>query len=224
SPEWISHTLAGWGTAMDQGSLYYMQLSTHFAVDYWEYSIADTSFYVNEMLAEHKHDTISRDFMEEELVHSDGIFLQWGDDPQAPSIATPQWKAPVDRTSDDVYAPENYELPISVLEVQKDNAFPVSWTPVKLSRGDEAEYEVNVYEVKADQTLEEAVSENEALVSRTMINVNEINEKDKSFFKVFSPQKTYVMTLSTNVSGESDTIYHFKNGNEAIPIVFKVVK
>ena len=224
SPEWISHTLAGWGTAMDQGSLYYMQLSTHFAVDYWEYSIADTSFYVNEMLAEHKHDTISRDFMEAELVHSDGIFLQWGDDPKAPSIATPQWKAPVDRTSDDVYAPENYELPTSVLEVQKDNAFSVSWTPVKLSRGDEAEYEVNVYEVKADQTLEEAVSENEALVSRTMINVNEINEKDKSFFKVFSPQKTYVMTLSTNVSGESDTIYHFKNGNEAIPIVFKVVK
>jgi hypothetical protein len=51
-----------------------------------------------------------------------------------------------------------------------------------------------------------------------------IFENDPQFFKVFSVKKTYVMTLSTEVSGESDTFYHFQNGNEALPIVFKVVK
>jgi hypothetical protein len=86
------------------------------------------------------------------------------------------------------------------------------------------EYEVNVYELMPDQTLEKAISSNEALVTRTITDANEISDNDKDFFKVFSPKKTYVMTLSTKVTGDSDTIYHFENGNSALPIVFKVVK
>jgi hypothetical protein len=223
SRELINHTLAGWGTAMDQGSLYYLQLSSHFTVDYWDYLIADTNFYVNGMLAEHVHDTVSRDFMEEELVYSNGVYFQWGDDPEAPASMTPQWKAPVDRTGDDIHDPKNYELPASVPEVQKVNTFPISWVPVKnVADGDHVDYEVNVYELKSDQTLEEAVSENEALVSRTVTDVNKISESDTKFFKVFSSGKTYVMTLSIIVYGESDVTYHFENGVEAIPVVFKV--
>ena len=223
--ELISRTLTGWGTELEQGSLYYLQLSSFYTVDYWEYSISDTSFYVNEMLAEHIHDTISRDFVEEELMSSNGVLFQWGDDPEAPEFTTPQWKAPVDRTDDDIYDPVNYKLPTSVPEIQKAKTFPISWTPVKdVTEGDKVEYEVNVYELKPDQTLEEAISANEALVSRTIIDANEISEKDKDFFKVFSAKKTYVMTLSTDVTGESDTIYHFENGNSALPIVFKIVK
>ena len=142
-----------------------------------------------------------------------------------PDFDAPQWKAPVDRTDDDIYDPLNYVIPVSVPEVQNAKTFPVSWVPVKdVTHGDEVQYEVNVYELKPGQTLEEAVSSNEILVSRTVTNVNEIAEDDTKFFKVFSPQKTYVMTLTTNVYGDSDTFYHFRNGNDALPIVFKIVK
>jgi hypothetical protein len=225
SHELISRTLTGWGSELEQGSLYYLQLSSFYTVDYWNYSISDTSFYVNEMLAEHIHDTISREFVEEELEHTTGVMFQWGDDPEAPEFTTPQWKAPVDRSNDDIYDPVNYRLPSSVPEIQKAKTFPVSWTPVKnIAKGDKVEYEVNVYELKPDQTLEKAISTNEVLVSRTVTNANEISENDTDFFKVFSAKKTYVMTLSTSVDGESDTIYHFKNGNKALPVIFKVVK
>ena len=225
SHELISRTLTGWGEELEQGSLYYLQLSSYYTVDYWNYSISDTSFYVNEMLAEHIHDTVSREFVEEEMEYANGVMFQWGEDPEAPEFTTPQWKAPVDRTGDDIYDPVNYGLPTSVPEVKKAKTFPVSWTPVKnVAKGDKVEYEVNVYELKPDQTLEKAISANEALVTRTITDANEISEKDTDFFKVFSAKKTYVMTLSTNVDGESDTIYHFENGNKALPIVFKVVK
>ena len=51
-----------------------------------------------------------------------------------------------------------------------------------------------------------------------------LSQEAKDFFMVFSPKKTYVMTLSTNVDGESGTFYHFENGNKALPVVFKIVK
>ena len=222
--EMVSRTLSGWGAKLEQGSLYYLQLSNSFTANYWEYSVADTIYYVNELLAEHFHDTISRDFVEEELEYADGVVFQWGDDPEAPAYATPQWKAPVDRTSADIHDPANYTIPTSVPEVRIAPTFSVSWAPVKVSKGDEAEYEVNVYELKPGQTLEEAISENPVLISRTVTGANQISSTDEKFFKVFSPKKTYVMTLSTDVDGDSETIYHFANGNEAIPIVFKVVK
>lgn len=225
SHELISRTLTGQGAELEQGSRYYLQLSCFYTVDYWKYSIADTLFYVNEMLAEHIHDTVSRNFLEEELTYSNGVRFQWGDDPKTSDFTTPQWKAPVDRTRDDIYDPINYVIPASVTEVQKVATFPVSWAPVKnVAKGDKAEYEVNVFELKPDQTLEEAVSTNEVLVSRTVTDANEISENDAKFFKVFSSGKTYVMTLSTIVTGKSNTIYHFENGNTALPIVFKVVK
>ena len=225
SHELVNRTLAGWGTELEQGNRYYLQLTGSYTVDYWKYSIADTSFYVNEQLAEHIHDTVSREFVEEELEHANGVFFQWGDDPKEKAFTTPQWKAPIDRTHDDIYDPTNYKLPVSVLEIQKAKSFPVSWAPVKnVARGDKVEYEVNVYELKTDQTLEEAISQNDVLVSRTVTDVNEITEDDAKFFKVFSTGKTYVMTLSTKVSGKSNTSYHFENGNSALPIVFKIVK
>ena len=224
SHELVSRTLNGWGTELEQGNLYYLQLSSFYTVNFWKYSIADTLFYVNEMFAEHVHDTTSRDFIEEELTYSNGVMFRWGDDPESPDFKTPQWKTPVDRTSDDIYDPVNYGLPTSVTEVQKGKAFPVTWTPVKnVAKGDTVEYEVNVYELKPDQTLEEALSDNDVLVTRTVTDANEISENDKDFFKVFSPKKTYVMTLSTIVNSEDNT-YHFENGNSALPIVFKVVK
>ena len=224
SHELIKRNYAGWGAELEQGNLYYLQLSSIFTVGYWDYVIADTCYYVNEMLAEHFHDTISRNFSEDEIVYANGVFFQWGDDPEVPDFTTPQWKEPVNRTGDDIFDPANHVLPISIPEVKKEEVFPVSWTPVKgVAKGDEVEYEVNVYELKPGQTLEEAISENEALVSRTT-DVNKIYETDAKFFKVFSPKKTYIMTLSTDVSGESDVYYHFRNGNEALPIVFKIVK
>lgn len=214
--------LAGWGSKLKQGSLYYLQLSSTFTASYWNYSIADTNFYVNDMLAEHIHDTVSRDFMEDAMVNSEGVFFQWGDDPDAPDFLASQWKSPVDRSGDDIYDRANYVLSNSVPQVRK--AFPVSWTPVKnVAEGDQVEYTVNVYELKSGQTISEAVSQNKLLVSRTLTGANEISETDTRFFKVFSSEKTYVMTLSTNVASEDNT-YHFRNGNEAIPIVFKVVK
>ena len=176
------------------------------------------------MLAEHVHDTVSREFVEEELTYSNGVMFRWGDDPEAPDFTTPQWKAPVDRTGDDIYDPANYGLPASIPEIQKAKTFLVSWTPVKdVVKGDEVEYEVNVYELNSGQTLEEAVSKNEVLISRTVTDANEISEMDTDFFKVFSSKKTYVMTLSTNVYGGNGT-YHFENGNRALPIIFKIVK
>lgn len=223
--ESVSRTLAGWGAELQQGEIYYMELSNDFTVGYWNYSIADTNFYVNDMLAEHIHDTVSRDFVEDELTMTDGFFFQWGDDPDAPAFVTPQWTAPVDRSGDDIYDPKNLMLPVSLPEVKKDGSFPVSWTPVQdVTPGDEVEYEINVYELKPGQTLEAAVSENPLLVSRTVTDANGIPESDSKFFKVFSTKKTYVMTLSTSVTSESDTDYHFENGNEALPVVFKIVK
>ena len=225
SHELINRTLTGWGTELKQGSRYYLQLSRFYTVDYWKYAIADTNFYVNEQLAEHIHDTISRNFVHEELKHSNGVIFQWGDNPEVPNFTTPQWKAPVDRTGYDIYDPLNYKLPASVPEIQKVKSFPVSWVPVKnVAKKDKAEYEVNVYELKPDQTLEEAIATNTVLVSRTVTDATEISENDTKFFKVFSPKKTYVMTLTTNVDGESNTSYHFENGNSALPIVFKIVK
>lgn len=225
SRELVNRTLTGWGSKLQQGSLYYLQLTSSFNADYWNYSIADTIYYVNEMLAEHFHDTISREFVKDELENSDGIFFQWGDDPNAPAFNTPQWKAPVDRSGDDIYDPESYKLPTAIPEVHKDKSFPVSWTYVKnVTQGDKVEYEINVYELKAGQTLEEAVSDNEVLITRTLTDVSAISGQDTEFFKVFSAKKTYVMTLSTSVDGESETSYHFVNGNESLPIVFKVVK
>ena len=225
SHELISRTLEGWGAELEQGNLYYLQLSCNFTVGYWDYTISDTLFYVNEMLAEHVHDTISRDFTEDELVYSNGVFFQWGDDPGMPEFKTPQWKAPVDRTGDDIFDPANYKLPTEVPEVKIANSFPVSWVPVKnVTKGDEVSYEVNVYELKSGQTLEEAISENKVLVSRTVVDGTGIFDNDPKFFKAFSAKKTYVMTLSTEVNGESDTFYHVQNGNEALPIVFKIVK
>ncbi|MBR4391706.1 MAG: hypothetical protein IKT08_06350 [Bacteroidales bacterium] len=224
SHEVISRTLAGWGANLEQGKLYYLQLSSQFSVEYWKYVVSDTIYYVNEQIAEHVHDTISRVFTETPLAYSNGVFFQWGDNPKVPNFTTPQWVVPVDRTKDDIYDPANIELPASVPEVKKSKSFPVSWTPVKdVAKGDKVEYEVNVYEVKKGQTLEEAVSRNKVLASRTVTDVNEISELNSGFFKVFSPQKTYVMTLSTRVNSESNT-YHFENGNEALPIVFKIVK
>lgn len=220
-----SRTFTGWDAKLEQGKLYYLRLTNSFTVSYNKYTIADTSYYVNEMFAEHVHDTVSRVFVEERMESSNGVFFQWGDDPKAPAFATPQWQAPVSRTNDDIYDPVNYKAPTTVPEIQKNESFPVSWTPVKnVTSGDVVEYEVNVYELKPGQTLEEAVSSNKVLVTRSITNVNAISEQDSNFFKVFSAQKTYVMTLSTNVKGESDTVYHFANGNEAIPVVFKVVK
>ena len=218
-------TLNGWGSTLKQGNLYYLQLSCDYTVDYWNYMIADTTFYVNGMVAEHLHDTVSRVFVEERQTQSNGVYFQWGDDPEAPGFTAPQWTAPVNRSNDDSYDPLNYSLPTAVPEVQKAKAFPVSWTPLKsVSQGDKAVYEVNVYELKPRQTPEEAISENAALVTRSVSEDHAIPESDTKFFKVFSATKTYVMTLSTSVEGDSDTFYHFKNGNEAIPAVFKVVK
>lgn len=223
--ELITRTLAGWGTDLEEGSLYYLQLTSTYTISYWQYEIADTIYYVNDMVAEHFHDTISREFLEEEIIYPVGVFFQWGDDPETPTFTTPQWKAPVNRTGDDIYDLENYKLPTSVPEVKKAKSFPVSWVPVKnVAEGDMAEYEVNVYELKSGQTPEEAIAENDALVTRTLTDISSISEEDTKFFKVFSTNKTYVMTLSTTVDGESETLYHFENGNEAIPIVFKVVK
>ena len=223
SHELISRTLDGWGAKLTQGNLYYLQLSSSFTVGYWKYSVADTNYYVNEQLAEHVHDTISREFVEEEVGHSNGVFFQWGDDPDAPAFKTPQWKAPVDRTGDDIYDPANYKTPVAVPEIQKNGAFPVSWTPVRnVTQGDTPEYEVKVYELKKGQTLKAALS-NKVLVERT-VTTNAISADDAKFFKVFSTGKTYVMTLSTTVNGESDTTYHFENGNEALPVVIKIVK
>lgn len=223
SHEVISRTLEGWGSELQEGSLYYLQLSCNFTVDYWDYSIADTSFYVNYQLAEHIHDTVSREYYEQELINSNGVFFQWGDDPAAPGFTTPQWTAPVDRSADDIYDPTNYKLPASVPEVQKGTAFPVSWTSVKdVAEGDVVEYEINVYELLPDQTPEEAVAENEVIATRTLTDANEIPATDKDFFKAFK-RKTYVMTLSTVVESEENA-YHFENGNAALPIIFKIVK
>lgn len=222
--ELISLTLDSCGTMLEQGNLYYLQVASYFTVGYWNYMIADTSFYVNEMLAENIHDTISREFVEEELMYPDGVFFQWGDDPNVPGVTTPQWKAPVNRSSDDIYDPASYVLPISIKEVQKAGTFPISWAPVKtLVKGDVEEFEVNVYELKSGQTMEEAISSNQALVTRTVTKAHEISANDAAFFKVFSPGKTYIMTLATNVQSDSN-FYHFENGNEALPIVFKIVK
>lgn len=222
--EVITHTLDSCGTLLEEGSLYYLQLTSFFTVGYWNYMIADTCFYVNEMLAEHVHDTLSREFVEEELSYPDGVFFQWGEDPEVPGITTPQWKAPLDRTSDDIYDPVNYVLPTSVKEVRKDGTFPIAWAPVKnVAKGDVEVFEVNVYELKPNQTLEEAVLLNDVLVSRTVTDAHEISANDAAFFKVFSAGKTYIMTLGTNVQSESN-YYHFENGNEALPIVFKIVK
>ena len=220
----IGRTLAGWGSELQQGNLYYMQLTSSFTVGYWKYDVADTVYYVNGMLAEHIHDTVSREFVEEAMEYSDGVFFQWGDDPDDPDFLASQWKAPVDRSGDDIYDRLNYHLSNNVPQVQKAKTFPVSWTPFQdVVEGDHVEYTVNVYELKLGQTILEAVSENKVLVSRTVTDVNEISEKDTKFFKVFSPEKTYVMTLSTDVTSEENA-YHFRNGNEAIPIVFEIVK
>jgi hypothetical protein len=220
-----SRTFTGWDAKLEQGKLYYLRLTNSFTVSYNKYMIADTTYYVNEMFAEHVHDTVSREFVEERMESSNGVFFQWGDDPEAPAFATPQWQAPVNRTNDDIYDPANYKASTTVTEIQKKESFPISWTPVKnVTPGDVVEYEVNVYELKPGQTLEEAVSNNKVLATRTLTNVNAISEQDLKFFKVFSIQKTYVMTLGTNVKGESDTVYHFANGNEALPVVIKIVK
>lgn len=222
--ELISQKLEGWGAELEQGSLYYLQLTSSFTTSYWDYMIADTSFYVNEMLAEHVHDTISREFIEEELMVPSGVFFQWGDDPNVPGTTTPQWKAPLDRTGDDIYDPVNYELPTAVPEIKKADSFQVSWAPLKnVKKGDKVEYEVNVYELKSGQTPEEAVVLNDVLVTRTVTDATKISASDSDFFKVFSAKKTYVMTLSTSVNSESN-FYHFENGNEALPIIFKIVK
>lgn len=223
--EVVRRALTGWGTDLVQGSLYYMQLTSSYSVGYWDYMISDTSYYVNGMLAEHIHDTVSREFLEAEIAYPVGVFFQWGDDPDYPDFKTPQWKAPVDRSGDDIYDPDSYKLPTAVPEIKKADGLRVSWTSVKnVTKGDEVEYEVNVYELKPDQTPEEAITDNLALVSRTITDANAISDQDVKFFKVFQPNKTYVMTLTTNVNGESDTFYHFENGNDALPIVFKIVK
>lgn len=224
SHEPVSRTLQGWGAQLKQGSLYYLQLSGLLTVGYWNYTIADTLFYVNGMEAEHVHDTVSRAFAEDALMAANGVFFQWGDNPEKPAFTAPQWKAPVDRTGDDLYDPANDKLPASVPEIKKAATFPVSWTPVKdVVKGDQVEYEVQVYELKSGQTPEEAVSSNKMLVSRTLTDVNEITEQDAEFFKVFSPKKTYLMTLRTQVKSAQRS-YHFENGNAALPIVFKIVR
>ena len=224
SDELVNRTLAGWGAGLKQGNLYYLQLATDFTVDYWKYLIADTNYYVNDMLAEHVHDTVSREFVEEEMIYPDGVYFQWGSDPDAPAFKSPQWKAPVDRSGDDVYDPANYKIPASVPEVKKAASFLVSWNSVKdVAQGDEVEYEVNVYEVKSGQTVEEAIATNKVLATRTLTNVTAISGNDTKFFKVFSSNKTYVMTLSANVNSETNS-YHFENGNEAMPIIFKIVE
>ena len=220
----ISRTLAGWGSELVEGNVYYLQLTSLFTVGYWKYSVADTSYYVNQLLAEHVHDTISREFTEDELMYSNGIFFQWGDDPAVPGLTTPQWQTPVNRIDDDIYDPSNFAVPTSIPEVQKAKSFTVSWAPFKdVSDDDVVEYEVKVYELKEGQTLEEALSANTVLATRTVTGANTISKEDKDFFKVFSPNKTYVMTLSTTVNSESNG-YHFENGNQALPITFKVVK
>lgn len=225
SHELISRTLDGWGTELIQGNRYYLQLSSFYTVDYWKYVVADTNFYVNEQLAEHIHDTTSREFVHEKLGHSNGVYFQWGENSSVTKFTTPQWKAPVDRTKDDIYDPANYARPTSIPEVRLIKAFPISWTPIKnMDKKDKVEYEVNVYELKPGQTVDEAIASNTVLVSRTVTNANKISEDDMKFFKVFSSQKTYVMTLSTNVTGDSDILYHFENGNKALPIIFKILK
>lgn len=220
----ISRTLADCGGKLEHGGRYYLQMSCFYTVDYWKYTISDTCYYVNDMMAEHYHDTLTRDFVENETVkYTEGVCFQWGDNPKAPALVTSQWTAPVDRSGDDVYAPASYELPGAVPEVKKAKTFPVSWTPVKgVAQGDTVEYTVKVYELKPSQTLEKAVSSNKVLVTRTT-GANEISVDDAKFFKVFSAKKTYVMTLGAEVKGENGT-HHFKNGNEAIPMVFKIVK
>ena len=220
----ISRTLAGWGSELVESNLYYLQLTSLFTVGYWKYSVADTTFYVNNLLAEHVHDTVSREFVEDELMYANGVFFQWGDDPAVPGLTTPQWQAPVNRLGDDIYDPANFAVPTTIPEVQKANAFPVSWAPFKeVAEGDEVVYEVNVIELKEGQSLEEAFSANPVLVTRTVTNANTISEEDADFFKVFAPNKTYVMVLSTTVNSESN-VYHFENGNQALPIIFKMVK
>ena len=224
SHELVTRTLEGWGDGLVEGNLYYLQLASTFTAGYWDYEIADTLFYVNEMLAEHVHDTVSREFTEQQLSYANGVFFQWGDDPEVPGYTTPQWKAPVDRTGDDIYDPANYSVPATVPEMKKAKAFPLAWAPVKKqAEEDEVTYEVNVYELKSGQTVDQAIASNKALVTRTVTDANEIAETDTDFFKVFAPKKTYVLTLATNVESETN-VYHFENGNNAIPVVFKVVK
>ena len=224
SHELISRTLKGWGAELEESYLYYLQLSTYFTAGYREYSVYDTVYYVNQQFAEETIDTVFHNYMEDQLTMTNGVLFQWGDDPAVPLFTTPQWKAPVDRTGDDIYDPANYKLPATIPTVQKGKSFPVSWTLVKdVATDDEADYAVNVYELKPKQTVEEAIAENEVLVSRNITDGDEISPADEEFFKVFQPKKTYVMTLSTIVYSETNG-YHFENGNEAMPIVFKIVK
>ena len=226
SHELISRTLTGWGAGLEKGYLYYLQLTSHFTLDYWDYVIADTNYYVNEMLAEHIHDTISREFFEgEQLQMSNGVFFQWGEDLDQPSFTAPQFTAPVDRSKDDIYDPKCMDMPATLPEVQLGNSFPITWTRlVGLESGDSVMYEVNVFELKKGQTVEEAIAENYAVVSRTLVGKTQISNRDFEFFDALKPKKTYVMTLNTSADGESGTYYHFENGSDALPIVFKLVK
>ena len=224
SHQLVNRTLTGWGSKLKQGNLYYLQLVSYPTIGYWNYSIADTCFFVNKKLAEHVIDTISREFVEGDMEYGNGVFFQWGDDPEVPGLRTPQWVAPVDRTDADIYDPANVAVPAVVPEVKKAKSFPVSWTPYNdVAEGDQSAYEVNVYELKDGQSPEEAVATNKLLASRTVTEAK-IAEDDTAFFKVFSAGKTYVMTLTTGVFGESEYTYHFENGSTALPIVFKIVK
>ena len=224
SHELISRTLKGWGAELEESYLYYLQLSTYFTVGYREYSVYDTVYYVNQQFAEQTTDTVFHNYIEDQLTMTNGVLFQWGDDPEVPLYTTPQWKAPVDRTGDDIYDPANYKLPTTIPTIKKAKSFPVSWTLVKdVAPGDEVDYAVNVYELLPNQTVEEAIADNDVLVSRNITDSDEISFGDEEFFKVFLPKKTYVMTLSTIVYSEENG-YHFENGNEAIPIVFKIVK
>lgn len=78
--------------------------------------------------------------------------------------------------------------------------------------------------MKKGQTVEEAIAENYAVVSRTLVGKTQISNRDFEFFEALKPKKTYVMTLNTSADGESGTYYHFENGSDALPIVFKLVK
>ncbi len=218
-------SLADWKTALETGQRYYLRLHSSSMVSYKEWTINDTTFYVDNIEAETIHDTVHTKSSLGAKVYDNGILFQWGIDSSLfDQLTAAQFTYPVDMSQADLADTSLRHLPSEIVSAVKTESFNIRWKEASgLNYGDTANYTIVVKELKDKQTLQNALK-NDTIVNATIRHKNFIDPDDTAFYNKLDVGKKYLLLINTGIDNATKSQYHFAGGKggNGIPIVFKL--
>ena len=218
-------SLEDWKKDLEAGQRYYLRIHSASMVSYKEWTVNDTTWYVDNIEAETTHDTVHTKSIIGSKVYDNGILFQWGVDSSLfDQVTTAQFTYPVDMSQADITDTNYNHLPDEIISAVKTETFNIRWKEASgLNYGDTAIYSITVKELKDKQTLKQAMK-NDTIVNTIVRHKNYIDPEDTAFYNKLNVDKKYLLLISTAIDNSTKSEYHFAEGSggNGIPIVFKV--